>query len=103
MKVLFFDAVAGHPGVVAPLMNQAHKTLRPFNRFLQQAVHTAKQRQTRYELPWKPVREVKILQLDALDRRVRVPRRESRWQVLNWPAAVMPDTTQPLMVVNRGR
>ena len=44
MKVLFFHAVAAHPKVALPLMNQAGNVLRPFHRFLAQAIHTARQR-----------------------------------------------------------
>ena len=58
MKVLFFHATAGHPKVAPPLMSQAGNVLRPFNRFLGQAIHTAKQRQTRYQLPWESVRNL---------------------------------------------
>jgi hypothetical protein len=61
VKVLFFHATAGHPKVAPPLMSQAGNVLRPFNRFLGQAIHTAKQRQTRYQLPWERVRNLQSI------------------------------------------
>ncbi|MGP3927932.1 AAA domain-containing protein [Streptomyces sp. 8N616] len=101
MKGLYFHAVAGHPNVAPALMRQTSSTLRPFNRFLGQAIHTAKQRQFRYQLPWEPVRDLQQVHLTALDRRVLVPRRKPAWHVTDWPADAVPDVTQPLMAVNR--
>ena len=58
MKVLFFHAAASNPRVAAALAGQAAATLRPFNQFLGQAIHTAKDRQYRYALPWERVRNL---------------------------------------------
>ncbi|HMV69040.1 MAG TPA: hypothetical protein PKA64_19485, partial [Myxococcota bacterium] len=59
MKVLFFHATAtvAHPKQIAGFQAQVHNTLRPFNRYLGQAIHTAKERQFRYQLPWERVLE----------------------------------------------
>ena len=103
MKVLFFHAVAAHPGVAAALMGQASNTLRPFNQYLHQAVHTAKQRQFRYKLPWERIRHQRTLGLNAQDTWLLVPKPEPRWLIVNWPEDCGPDTTQPMMVVNRGQ
>ena len=83
-------------------MNQAWTTLRPFTRFLGQAIHTAKQRQTRYQLPWERVRNLHTLRLDALDSLLRVPRRIPGVVLATWPADRPPDFNQMGFVVNRG-
>ncbi len=102
MKVLFFHATAGHPNVAPPLMNQAGNVLRPFNRFLGQAIHTAKQRQTRYQLPWERVRNLLTIRLDPADSLLRVPRRLPGVVLANWPTGRAPDFVQMGFVVNRG-
>ena len=102
MKVLFFDAVAGNPKVALPLMNQAAATLRPFNRFIGQAIHTAKQRQFRYQLPWERVRNLLSIRLEAIDTLLRVPRRQLGVVLTNWPMGKRPDLTQHGFVTNRG-
>jgi len=102
MKVLFFDAVAGHPKVAPALMTQVGVTLRPFNQFLRQAVHTARQRQFRYQLPWERVRHQRVLGLNALECWVTVPKPPAGWTITNWPVHQAPPTDQPMMVVNRG-
>jgi hypothetical protein len=66
----------------------------PFNRFLGQAIHTAKQRQFRYQLPWERVRNLLTLRLDPLDSRLRVPRRRPGDVITNWPADQAPDLEQ---------
>ena len=102
MKALFFNAVAGHPKVAPALMSQAAVTLRPFNQYLRQAVHTARQRQFRYQLPWERVRHQRVLGLNALDTWITVSKPAAGWLITNWPADQPPPTDQPIMVVNRG-
>lgn len=102
MKVLFFHATAGHPKVAPPLMSQAGNVLRPFNRFLGQAIHTAKQRQTRYQLPWERVRNLVSVRLEPADSLLRVPRRLPGVVLADWPADKSPDLTQAGFVPTRG-
>ena len=102
MKVLFFHATAGHPKVAPPLMNQAGNVLRPFNRFIGQAIHTAKQRQTRYQLPWERVRNLLSIRLDPADSLLRIPRRLPGVVLAEWPAGKSHDFRQMGFVVNRG-
>ncbi|MBM4368744.1 MAG: AAA family ATPase, partial [Deltaproteobacteria bacterium] len=101
MKVLFFHATAGDPKHVPPLMKQAGNVLRPFNRFLGQAIHTAKQRQTRYQLPWEKVRNLLSIQLEPVDSLLRVPRRPPRAVLADWPADKAHDFGQMGFVMNR--
>lgn len=101
MKVLFFHATAGHPKVAPPLMDQAWKTLRPFTRFLGQAIHTAKERQTRYQLPWEKVRNLLTIRLDPVDSLLRIPRKLPGVVLGNWPVDKEPDLSQLGFVVNR--
>ncbi len=102
MKVLFFHATAGSPRAAPPLMGQASTTLRPFNQFLGQAIHTAKERQFRYALPWERVRNILTFRLEALDTLLRVPRRMPGMVVTNWPESKAPDLTQFAFITNRG-
>jgi hypothetical protein len=102
VKVLFFHATAGHPKVAPPLMSQAWNVLRPFNRFLGQAIHTAKQRQTRYQLPWERVRNMLSIRLEPADSLLRVPRRLPGVLLADWPADKSPDLTQTGFVPTRG-
>ena len=102
MKVLFFHATAGHPRVALPLMNQAGNVLRPFNRFIGQAIHTAKQRQIRYQLPWERVRNAPSIRLEPADSLLRVPRRLPGVVLADWPADKSPDLTQSGFVPTRG-
>jgi hypothetical protein len=102
MKVLYFYAAAGHPGVTLPLMSQSHQLLRPFQRFLGQAIHTAKQRQFRYQLPWERIRNIAVLSLTAKDTSLRITRPPAGWHLTDWPADRAFDLSQPIMVVNRG-
>jgi hypothetical protein len=85
MRDLCFHAVAGNPKVAQPLAWQAQLTLRTFGRYLSQAIHTAKQRQFRYQLPWEPVKEKLVVRIEPLDTRFRVMWPEPSWQVTNWP------------------
>lgn len=102
MKVLFFHAAAGHPKVAPALMSQAGNVLRPFNRFLGQAIHTAKQRQTRYQLPWERVRNLQSIGLEPADSLLRVPRRLPGVVLANWPPGKGHDFAQTGFVMNRG-
>lgn len=102
MKVLFFRAIAGHPKVAPLLMGQAANVLRPFNRFLAQAIHTAKQRQIRYQLPWERVRNLLSIRLDAVDSLLRVPRRLPGVVLADWPTEKEPDLTQTGFIPARG-
>lgn len=102
MKVLHFYATAGHPGVALPLMSQAANVLRPFNRFLGQAIHTAKQRQTRYQLPWERVRDLFTIRVEPMDSVLRVPRRRLGVVLADWPASKTPDLSQQGFVPTRG-
>lgn len=101
MKVLFFHAVAGQPRFAPPLMGQVADTLRPFNRFLGQAVHTARERQSRYALPWERVRDLSTLRLEPLDTRIRVPRRPPGTVIVGWPADRTPDCEKLAFSVDR--
>jgi hypothetical protein len=102
VKVLFFHATAGHPKVAPPLMSQAGNVLRPFNRFIGQAIHTAKQRQTRYHLPWERVRNLLSIRLEPADSLLRVPRRLPGVVLASWPTGKAYDFTQMGFVMNRG-
>lgn len=102
MKVLFFHATAGHPKIAARLMSQTGNVLRPFTRFLGQAIHTAKQRQTRYQLPWERVRNLLSIRLEPADSLLRVPRRLPGVVLADWPADKLPDLTQAGFVPTRG-
>ncbi len=102
MKVLFFHAIAGRPRVAPALMTQAGNVLRPFNRFLGQAIHTAKQRQIRYQLPWERVRNLLSIRMEPADSLLRVPRRLPGVVLADWPAGKPHDFGQMGFVVNRG-
>ncbi|WPB81720.1 DEAD/DEAH box helicase [Archangium violaceum] len=100
MKVLHFRALASSR--VAPaLMSQVGTTLSPFQRYLRQAIDTAKERQVRYKLPWVRVRGQYVLKLEPLETRLLLPRTPPRWRISNWPADKTPDPGKKLMVANR--
>lgn len=101
MKVLFFHAAAGHPNVAAALMGQASTTLRPFQQFLRQAIHTAKERQFRYQLPWEPVRNVVTVRIERLDTVLAVPRRPPGMLLADWPTDAEVDSSKAAFIVNR--
>jgi DNA polymerase III delta prime subunit len=101
VKVLFFRAAAEHPGAAPALQAQTHSSLRPFDQFLRQAARTAKQRQFRYKLPWKRVRDQRVLELDARDTRLVIPRRAPGWVITNWPPGKVPEMGRPLLVISR--
>ena len=102
MKVLHFYAAAAHPSMTLPLMGQSHQLLWPFQRYLQQAIHTAKQRQVRYQLPWERVRNVSVLALTPKDTCLRIARPAPGWLFTDWPTERAYDLAQPIMIVNRG-
>lgn len=101
MRPLFFHAVAGHPAVVPALMEQAQKALRPFQRYLRQAVHTARERQVRYQLPWERVQDLVTVRLDPLDTVLLVPRRPPGMVLAGWPAEATAERTKRAFVMNR--
>ncbi len=103
MKELFFHATAAvaHPAVLKALEAQTRNTLRPFNRFLAQAIHTAKKRQTRYQLQWEKVRNLIHIKLEAADTLLRIPRRQTAMLLKDWPAGKAYDITKPGFVTNR--
>ncbi len=104
MKVLFFHAAAStpHTQVLKAFEAQARDTLRPFNRFIGQAIHTAKQRQTRYQLPWERVKNQLQFQLEATDSLLRVRRRSPGVVLADWPEGHSPNLEQIGFVINRG-
>lgn len=104
MKGLFFHAAShvAHPCVLGALQGQVRDALRPFRRFNSQAVRSAKQRQTRYELRWEPVRDVMTLQLEPQDSLLRIPRTVAATVLRGWPTDASPDASQGAFVVNRG-
>jgi hypothetical protein len=104
VKVLFFHAAAAtdRPAVLGAFMGQAGATLRPFNNYLKQAIHTAKQRQVRYQLPWEPVRNTLTVRLEAMDTILRIPRRQPGFLLPNWPPEKVPDLTQQGFVIVPG-
>lgn len=103
MKVLFFHATGAvpHPKVLGAFEAQVRNTLRPFNRFLGQAIHTAKQRQTRYQLPWERVRNLLTVRLEPADSLLRVRRRTPGVVLADWPAGKAHDLAQMGFVMNR--
>lgn len=105
MKVLFFHATStvAHPKVLPAFEGQVRDTLRPFNRYLGQAIHTAKERQFRYQLPWERVRSLLAIRLDPQESRLRILRRRAGTILTCWPADREPELQQLAFVVNRGQ
>jgi len=101
VKPLFFHAVAGHPKVASALLKQASAALRPFQQYLRQAVHTARARQVRYQLPWERVHDPVTVRLDALDTVLAVPRRPPGMRLTPWPSGAEADPSKPAFVVER--
>lgn len=101
MKALFFYATAGNAKVAAPLMTHAWTTLRPFHRYLGQAIHTAKQRQFRYQLPWEKVKNLRTIRIEPIDSIVRVPRKTPAIMMVNWPVDHLPDFSRQGFVLTR--
>lgn len=102
MRVLHFDAVVGHPQVTPAVMAQANDALRPFSRFVRQTIHTAKQRQSRYQLPWERVRNLAPIRLTPRDTVVHVRPAPPDTILKGWPAGKDVDLRHLGFVVNRG-
>jgi hypothetical protein len=105
VKELFFHATSaiGSPVVLRAFEAQSRNTLRPFNRYLAQSIHTAKQRQTRYQLPWEKVRNLIQIKLEPADSLLRFPRRTPGMLMTDWPAGKSYDLTQSGFVTNRAK
>lgn len=101
MRALFFRAIAEHPSIEQPLMMQVKAALEPFDRYLRQAIHTARQRQVRYKLPWKRVEDIREFFLEPLDTRLRIRRDAPAWVLPAWPLDREPDPSRKLIVTNR--
>lgn len=101
MKVLFFHTVAPHAKVAPALLDQAWNALRPFQRYVGQAIHTAKKRQTRYQLPWEKVRNLHTIRLEAVDTILRVPRQRLGVRLMNWPNDKAYDLSRPGFCMDR--
>ena len=84
MKALHFVATSETPRVAGALIGQVAATLGPFERFVGQAIRTARERQTRYRLPWQRVQERAQIRVDAIDTAVIVPQTEARAVLLGW-------------------
>lgn len=84
-----------------PLMGQAGNVLRSFNRYLGQAIHTAKTRQTRYQLPWERVHNLRTIRVEPIDSLLRVPRQKPGAILVDWPNDKNPDLSQPGFVPKR--
>jgi len=102
MKQLFFDAAAGNPKVASALMGAASSTLRPFDRYLRQAIHTAKDRQSRYQLRWERVR-AQTITLEPIDTLLRVPCRPPVVILVDWPTGQEFDVGQMAFIINRSK
>jgi len=103
MKALHFHATAGHPKVAPALASQTEKTLRPFHRYLRQAIRTAKERQYRYQLSWERVRHLRTIRLEPVDSLLRIPRRAPGLVITNWPPRKLPDLSQQAFLINAGQ
>ena len=101
MRELFFDALAERPSMREALQKQTLEAIRPFRRFLTQAIHTAKERQTRYELPWARVVGEVEYDLVPLDSALRVPPPPRGYLLSGWPEDRDPQEDEPLVIVNR--
>lgn len=102
MRGLHFAATAAHFKIADPLTHQVTQTLWPFQKYLKQAIQTAKNRQHRYKLPWERVKALHALELSPLDSVLLLRRPPTTWVIEDWPTERKPDLAQPLMVVNRG-
>lgn len=98
MKALHFAALA--PLRVAPaLAGQASRSLRPFHRYLRQAILAAKDRQYQAAVPWERVEEALEVELDPCDTRLEIER-PIRWKVAGWPEGREPASDR-IFVVDR--
>jgi hypothetical protein len=101
MRALFFQAAVENPNAVQAVMGQADQLLRPFNRFLGQAIHTAKQRQFRYQLPWERVQGELTLRLTPADSRLRVSRARPGLLLVGGAPSAPPDLSKKGFITNR--
>lgn len=101
MRELFFGALVERPNMRDAVQKQTFEAMRPFRRFLTQAIHTAKERQTRYELPWARVVGEVEYDLAPLDSALRVPSPPRGYLISGWPLERDPPLDEPLVVVNR--
>lgn len=101
MREFFFDAISEHPRIAWPLSKQAEQALWSFRQFLTQAIHTAKTRQSRYELPWKRLQGAVELHLHARDTLLLIPRGPTGWLIRGMGAESQPDLGEPLVIANR--
>lgn len=101
MRELFFDALAERPSIARALWEQTVETMRPFRRFLTQAIHTAKERQTRYELPWERVQGEVEVELVPIDTALRIPAPPRGYLLTGCPRDFVPRLEEPLVLVNR--
>jgi hypothetical protein len=101
VRGLNFYAVAGKESHAEALMLQTETTLRPFERYLDRAIRSARDRWWRNQVGWEPVRQRWLVTVTALDRRVLVNRRDPAWRITNWPRDLEPDTSRPLQVPAR--
>lgn len=99
MRQLAYHALERAP-VAQALQGQAAATLRPFERYLKQAIHSAKQRQVRFQLPFERVQALQTFRLEALDTLLLLPRPPLRWLLRG---VAQPNPAQLLMIVNRDR
>lgn len=105
MRSLYFHATVGQPRdeVVNAVMAQTYNALRPLRQYVKQAIHTAKQRQFRYQLPWEPVRTQLRYKLDPQDTQLRIPHRIPSYIIRNWPTGQTPDLEKEAFHPKRGR
>jgi hypothetical protein len=100
MKTLHFAALENER--VAPaLAGQAADSLRPFIDYLQAAIDSAEQRQIRTWVRWEPAPQPHRIRVRPLDSVLELEPGPPRFHVRDWPVGVVPDTAQPLMIVNR--
>lgn len=101
MRALHYLATAEVPQIAPALSAQVHTTLWPFQRFLKQAIHTAKARQTRYQLPWSLAPHEQTYRVAPLDTCLRVPRRRPAVVLRGWVPGTPVDLAAPAFSVTR--
>jgi hypothetical protein len=101
VKILFFNAAADPHDRVSTLAKNVEHTLRPFDRYLHQAIQTAKQRQFRYQLPWRKVRDIQTFKLTPIDTVLLIPRKRPGLLLKNWPMGKPWDLCRKGFVSNR--
>jgi len=104
VKELFFHATAPKESWEAQvaLEVQTYNALKPFESYLRQAIHMAKERQVRYQLKWEKVKNSFFnIRLEPLDSLLRFPRREPGMVLTEWPHGTVFDTKLQGWVKNR--